>query len=123
MTARMGQNTQYRNVTFCVLSLQPMYRFLAAIVLVCFALVLSAGAVHAHGTSLLQTAEVEQGTDTDAHDACALCDVTKDAQSAVLFKHHLVIDMVGHAHGPLIANMVSDRCPLRQPGRAPPTTI
>ncbi len=110
-------------MAFFVLSLPRMLRPLATILLACFLLVLSGGALHAHGSELLQAEQLEQCHDADAHDACALCDVTKDANVAVVFEHHLVIDMVGSAHEPLIANMVSDRCPLQQPGRAPPTTI
>jgi hypothetical protein len=37
--------------------------------------------------------------------------------------HRIVLHTVSDAHEPLIANIISDRCPLQQPGRAPPTTI
>jgi hypothetical protein len=100
-----------------------MLRPLATIVLLCFVLVLSAGALHAHGGEIFKAEHIEQCHHDEAHDACALCDVTKDVHTAIVFEHHVVIDMVGTAHEPLIANMVSDRCPLQQPGRAPPTTI
>ena len=106
-----------------VLSLRRMHRLLATIVLVCFALVLSVGAVHAHGAELFQPEQVEHSHDSEAHDACALCDATRDAHVAIVVDHRIVISIVGDAHEPLIANMVSDRCPLQQPGRAPPTTI
>lgn len=100
-----------------------MYRILATILLVCFTLVLSAGAVHAHGEELLQAEQVEQCHDSDAHDACALCDATKDVHVAVVVDHRVDVTTVSDAHEPLIANSISDRCPLQQPGRAPPATI
>jgi hypothetical protein len=119
----MAQNTEHENVVLFVLSLRPMHRLLATIVLVCFTLVLSAGAVHAHGAVLLQAEQIEQCVDSDAHDACALCDATRDAHVAIVIDHRIVLHTVSDAHEPLIANIISDRCPLQQPGRAPPTTI
>jgi len=90
--------------------------------LVAFVVVSGAAAVHVHedheiaNTVLTSQAEDDATSTSD----CGLCHVTKER--AVHTTHHLDAHFTTAStlQQPLVANLVSDRCPLRIAGRAPP---
>lgn len=97
------------------------HRIISLMLLVAFVVVSGAAAVHVHehheSATTVLTAQADDGGSSSE---CGLCHVTKER--AVHTTHHLdaYSTTVSTLQQPLVANLVSDRCPLRIAGRAPP---
>ncbi len=97
-------------------------RIIASVLLLAMTLVMAGAVVHAHEHVEVPMREtvMPAGEHEDGAVECALCKVTKErvtmADASVAF-------VVGYSvvpMSPLVRNLISDRCPQKRTGRAPP---
>lgn len=96
-------------------------RIISIVVLVAFTLVTGAAAVHVHEDHATQkTTLTSASDDTPGSSDCGFCHVVKER--ATTTQHHTVVYQTAAltVQHPVVANLVSDQCPLQVAGRAPP---
>ncbi|HLP29349.1 MAG TPA: hypothetical protein VK147_11970 [Candidatus Didemnitutus sp.] len=94
-------------------------RIIASLLLNAFLLVAGASAMHVHAGVIGSSAAIEASTDHD-DGGCSFCHVVKERIAVVDNIEEYTTLCVIERHDPVVARMISDRCPLEAAGRAPP---
>lgn len=99
-----------------------LQRFIASMLLLAMTLVMAGAVVHAHEHVEERTKQFISpvGDHQDGAVECALCKVTKERVTMANADVTFVVSYSVVPMGPLVRNLISDRCPQERTGRAPP---